>query len=155
MSNEIESVKKWAEETGLKTGEAPSIDVEYISTLHGETVKTLDMEELEAIISSISSYSIFLKNLKGTLLAQINQLEGKYRRALALGMMRQTKFKYRDEKEAAALEVDRDLAAMERQLTVLRMKYSKIKDMPESLDKHIDVLRMSYYRRKDELKGSS
>lgn len=143
-------IKEWSLKVGLFVMNKPTLTVKQIIEAVSKS-KTLTAEELLDIISQASAYNIYLKTLKGTILAQVTAAESAFKRRMYLETQRvENKFLKIEEKEAQVSASLKDVAELENNLLLLRMKYSKIKDIPLAIDNAIENMKMAYARKINE-----
>jgi hypothetical protein len=117
---------------------------------------TIELSIFEAYLEDISSYNLYLKSQKGSYEAKLRILKSEYDRLLGL----QTRagpqssdgggWLTKEEKEAAALAMQPDLAALRDKILILEGVWIKIKDLPWAIDKKLDLLKLKLQRRVKE-----
>jgi hypothetical protein len=117
---------------------------------------TIELPIFEAYLQDIASYNLYLKSQKGSYEAKLRILRSEYDRELGL----QTRagpqssdgggWLTKEEKEAAALAMQPDLAELRDKILVLDGVLTKIKDLPWAIDKKLDLLRLKLQRRVKE-----
>lgn len=114
---------------------------------------SIELPLFEAYMQDIASYNLFLKSQKGSFEAKLKVLQSDYDRQLGL----QTRagpqssngggWLTKEEKEAAALASNPDLAELRDKILVLEAAVLKIKDLPWAIDKKMDLLTIKLRRR--------
>lgn len=146
----MEQIKDWSTSVGLYPLNKPSLTVEQITQAVGNS-KNLSAEELLDIITQATAYNIYLKTIKGTVLAQVSAAESIFKKRMYLETQRvENKFLKIEEKEAQVFASVAEVVELDRQLLLLRMKYAKIKDIPLAIDNAIENMKMAYTRKINE-----
>ena len=146
----MEQIKDWSTNIGLFPMTKPSLTVEEISQACASS-RILIAEDLLSIITKASAYNIYLKTVKGTILAQISAAEGVFKKRMYLETQRvENKFLKIEEKEAQVYASVAEVVELDKNLTLLRMKYAKIKDIPLAIDNAIENMKLAYMRKLNE-----
>ena len=137
---------------GISPPAAPEVTFDEILSTDVD-LDTIPLEELEQYLLEISAYNIFLKSQKGSFEAKLKILGAEYSHHMAV----QTRagpqnsegggWLSKEEKEAAALQTCDGLAEMREKVLVLEGTIAKIKDLPWSIDKKLDLLTIKLRRR--------
>lgn len=150
----INEMITWTKNNGLGPLNNPCITLENIIELDGKRLRAMSFDEIEDILLKLSSYNLYLRNLKATISAQITKLETSLNRKLHKeSKLLMGKYMSRDERETTVLEMYPRLKEDEQQLVLLKMKYSKLKEIPYNIDGYIDIIKIIYRRKLDVKKG--
>lgn len=150
MDKKSLEMREWCEKNKVSPVTQTEISVEQIKNAC-MNAHDIDLVELEKIILQATAFNIFIKSMKGTLLAQIAGLENEMKRKMGLASQQvEGKYLTRDEKEATVLSTLPDINRVDEELTVLRVRYSKIKDIPLAIDTAIANLKLVYTRKLNE-----
>ncbi len=143
-------IKSWVHNVGLSVNNKHQLTSDYISSLMCEDFNKLDMEDFEELMLKISSYNIYLKSVKGSLEAQIQIISDQLKRKLWLAANNlgvDYKFKSTDEKRAVVLASNKEISNLQYNLSTVKAKFLKIKDIPFAIDKKLVVIKLKYHRR--------
>lgn len=148
-------MKEWCEKNKVSPITQPDISVEQIKNVC-LSAHDINLVELEKAILQATAFNIYIKSTKGTLLAQIAAKENEMKRKMGISTIKVAKeepngkFLTRDEKEAVVLSLGGDIEKLDQELTTLRVRYAKIKDIPLSIDTAISNLKLVYTRKLNE-----
>ena len=143
-------IKEWSQKAGLSPIAKLNISVEDIVQFCSKKTNDISINDLEDIILKSIAYNIYIKSMKGAILARITQLSDILRQKIGIQTQQMDKWLNRDEKESAVIVSSNELKTMNDELVQLRMKYSRIKDIPLSLDTAIGHFKFLLNRKINE-----
>lgn len=139
---------EWAEETGSSRCERPDLTVAEITEFMANGLSDRETTEVEDFLCRIGAYNLWLRNTAGSVLAMIRELEAKLNRGVARHMRSVSKqYAALEVKEAMILNKHPDLAKIHDRLTRLRMRYDKIRNLPQSIDASMRTIENALRRR--------
>ena len=150
---DMKTIKDWVISNGVASPQNPGLDLTNVVDMNGKELRTMPLDDLSDLVVQLSSYCLYLKSIKGTLIAQITYHENILNTAVQKKSRTLDKFMNKEEKMSVALDSDPKLREMERQLILLQMKYHKIKEIPYSIDRQIEIIKMIFSRRISVEKG--
>jgi hypothetical protein len=148
----IDKIKDWSEKTGIFPIGKSQIDLQSIVNACNDPL-SLSIEELGELINKANAYNIFLKSMKGSLIARLTYLSQELDEELYLetqNVSQDGMFLSKEEKRATVLRTFKHLKDKNDVLLEVRMKYLRMKDVPQSIDMAINSLKMLYNRRINE-----
>ena len=113
---------------------------------------TAPLEELERFMLEISAYTMFINSQKSKCICRIKYIESELNKELYLEtskLLGEGKYYNKEERLAVVYKTHNRLNKLDEQLTLLRIQYSKLKDIPEDLKNINSSIRMIYNRRRN------
>lgn len=150
MDEIVKTMSGWINKTGLKSTHEPASNIDNLLSITVNGLDKLANSEIDDLLLKITSYNLYLKSEKGSILAYISIMEDKRNRMLYSETQKVdtgNKYLSKEEREAIVLSLHPEVAKLNNKLVLLRAKYSKIKDIVHGIDTIIQVIRMYYNRR--------
>lgn len=135
----INSLVEFTRESGTTKTESPEISVKEIIEFQKYGLKDRTLGEVEIFLGKMHSYDLYLRNQASSLLAEIRMEEGRLSLELAKhwNTLPSNLYASNAVKEAMLFERFEQMGALHEHLTVLRMRYDKVKSLPASLESAI------------------
>lgn len=131
---------------GVHVAQDPGITVNEILEIGND----LELDEIEELLTLLTSYNIFLKSQKGSYSAQLTIKQGELKRRLYLETQNMPKQSdngtYLTKEEKESMVLSSKLNQLHHDVLRLRALFDRIKDIPYAIDKKIDLLKMKYRR---------
>jgi len=138
----VENLVGFTDESGTTKTDSPDITVKEIIAFESGGLKNKTLEEVELFLVRVHAYDLYLRNQSSSLLAEIRMEEGRLSIELAKRWSSLPRDLYASNavKEAMLFDQFEYMGDMHEHLTVLRMKYDKVKGLPSSLDSAIRTI---------------
>lgn len=155
LDNFTQKISKWVTENGIYPIKYSCLSCNDIINIDTKFLHTATLEEIEDLINKFSSYVIYLKSVKSSIEVQIQIIDSElnndiFKIVSSLGSDYQ--YKSIGEKISTIKSMYPEIDKRSFELNILKAKLLKIKDMPYSIEKKIDIFKMIYNRRIIEIK---
>lgn len=150
IQDDIKELREWTEDKGIFMVTGPQIDLKKILETDYKSLQLMPIEEVEELIDKIVSYNIFIRSNKDNIEAQIEVVSATLEKEIAIETNKldsDYKFKTKEEKKSIVRVIRPDIDSRCKELTILKAKLMRIKDIPYGIDKKIDILKSIYNRR--------
>jgi hypothetical protein len=152
MLNEIND---FMDKIGAGNIQDPGLTIEKIAQWTGQELEEMGLAELENLMITIASYNVYLKSQRSMLESKLSVLKARLSYLLGLQtQIIQQKFMSKEEKEAFALSQNAGLMSLRKECLDIEAKLLRLKDLPFSIDKELDMIKLKYTRRRDEVNES-
>ena len=150
LDNFKQKISSWVTENGIYPMKYTSLSCNDIINIDTKFLHNTTLEEIEDLINKFSSYSMYLKSVKSSIEVQIQIIDSELNSDIfkivgSLGSDYQ--YKSIGEKISAIKSMYPEIDKRSFELNVLKAKLLKIKDVPYSIEKKIDIFKMIYNRR--------
>lgn len=127
--------------------ENTGLTVEQIVDFCNGNLKEKTLDELFDMMSKVSAYALYIKNLKGTTLAFLNIKQEELDRKLYL-MTQKVEGQYltKEEKKAQVIASNEGIRKLSNKCLELKAKYNKVRDICYAVDNIMGNMKL-YYRK--------
>lgn len=148
--NQYQEISDWVSKNGLYPVKYTGLTCEEIANIDYKYLQNISLEQFEEILSKFTSYVIYLKSIKSSIEIQVQITSSDLNKRMYIetnNLGPDYKYKNIEEKIAIVRTSNEDIDNLFNSLNILKAKFIKIKDIPYSIEKKIEILKLIYHRR--------